>query len=313
MTSSINTEKTSKKGRPFKDPVSKCRTLLWYWAIRQKSGLSDGKLDIEFSDIEPDVRKTGGGKRNYEDRVRVFEDLRKSGATISGGKHKRRNFDLVQRVDDHANLNGSAELYQSVFWEIIGDTKPTVEKTKDNFLELIKKCDFNNVKLYKYSQPSLDELKKLSALVQKTPEEIAEILEPEIFTNESKDYDEILQSFSNVRHFHAILKEVDFKDLSRYLNILAFYISFYRYAMLTANFHGLVSVADSINEHLSLLLEIKWLEKDFTRELFHLIYSRIFQSGKNNYDQLNTRSLSSEIGITTKDTAIYRLLALLND
>lgn len=309
MTASKNTDRNSKKGRPFKDPISKYRTLLWYWAVRQKSGLSDGKLDIIFSDPEPD-----GRKRSYADRVRVFEDIRKSGATISGGNHKRRNFDLIDRVNNFPKLEGSADLYQSVFWEILADTNPTIEKTIYDFLTLIKTCKLSTIKLYSYSHPSLDELKKLSALIQKTPQEITEILEPEIFTNESKYYDEILQSFSNVTLFHTILEEIDFKEISMYLNILAFYISFYRYAMSTANFHGLVSASASINEHLSLLLlDIKWLEKDFARGLCHLIYSRIFHSAKNNYDLLNTRSSKNEIGITTKDTAVYRLLVLLGD
>lgn len=306
MTELKNIGKTSAKGRPFKDPVSKYRTLLWYWAVSQKSGLSDGKLDIEFSDPEPD-----GNKRSYGDRIRIFEDIRKSGATISDGEHKRRNFDLIKRVNSHHNFAGSADLYQSIFWEILADTKPTTEKSKANFFKLIKICELSTIEFHSYLAPTEYELKELSKQLQMSPDEIKEKLEPEIFTNESKAYSEILQNFSNVTHFVVIREVVDFEKISDYLNILAFYISLYRYTMQTANYHALISTAESINEHLSLLLfDFKWLPKGFTRELMHLIYQRVFYSS-NKYELINL-DINTLDNTLKDDSALCKLFELLN-
>ena len=309
MSTLNNSGNTSKRGRPSKDPVSRFRTLLWYWAVRSKSDLKDGKLDLLFSD--PDHE---GEHKIYAERIRVFETIRMTGATISEGKHKRRGFNLIERVNSHPNLVGSAEVYQSKLWEILRDTKPTLKQTEIYLLDLIKVCNLSKAKLSISRLPSDEELLKLSKLFDLTPSEINDTFHQEINTKDRKLYDDILGSFSNVTHFYTLLEKVEFKDLSCYLNILAFYITFYRYAMLTGNFHALVSAADSINATLFLLLhDIKWLNKDFSNDLLNLIYDCVFQFGNTiRSKEFDTSSFIDEIKLDKEESALYNLLELLN-
>ena len=306
-----NIDEVKKRGRPTKDAVSKFRTLFWYWAVRKKSGLNDGKLDIVFS--VPDSNELNK-KRSYVDRKRIFEDIRKTGATISEGKHKRRDFNLIELVDNHPDLVGSAEVYQSKLWEILKETKPTLKKTKIVLIHLIKVCELSKAKFKIFIPPSEDKVQALSELTDLTPSEISEIFELDINTTQRKQYDDILQSFSNVTHFNGLLEKVEFNHLSNYLNILAFYITFYRYALLTGNFHALVSSADSINEHLSLLLiEINWLEKEFSNALLNLIYDRVFLFGNTiGSNEFDASLFIDEVDPQKNESALYKLFELLN-
>ena len=306
----LNPEKTNRKGRPPKDQISKFRTLLWYWAVIHESELSDGKLDIEFSTPEAD-----GTKRAYTDRIRIFEAIRKSGCTISSGKHTYRNFNLIARVNNHPRLKGSAAVYESILWDILSEKHPTLKQTTLNFVRLIKICNLSKFKLNIYQPPNEDELLQLSKILNVSSDKINKILTPEIITEERKIYDDILQSFSNVSHYFGILEKAEFDNLAYYLNILAFYITFYRYTLLKGNYHALIAAADAINEHLSLLLnDIKWLKKPFSKALFQTLYRRVFQNDTNNsQNQEESKLLLDEISAADESSALHNLSILFSN
>lgn len=307
---SLTHRKSLGRGRPLKDEVLQFRTLLWYWAVKNKSGLSDGKLDIEFSDPEPD-----GKKRVYADRIRIFEDIRKSGCTISSGNHTYRNFNLIARVNNHKSLKGSAAIYESILWDILSEKQPTLRQTTIDFISLIKICNLSEIEFKVYQPPNEAELIDLSKIINLSPDEIKQLLMPEINSNERKHYDDILQSFSNVVDYHDILKKPEFDCLARYLNILAFYITIYRYTLLKGNFHALIAAADAINEHLSLLLsDMQWLESSFSKGLFHIIYKRVFRNmNKSNELSVENQQLQDEINSASENSALHNLSILFND
>ena len=297
-----------KKGRPPRDPILKFRTLFWYWSVRGKSGLKDGDLDREFSNAEED-----GKKRDYADRVRIFEDIRKSGCTISKGNHKRRKFDLIERVNAHPELAGSADVYNSPFWKILSNKNPTYEQTVEDLLGMIKFCKLNDVGFVDCLDPTQEELEKLSKRTGRSINEIKKIFEVDSNSKKRKEFDIVLSNFTSIGNFKGLMNDVNFSLLTNHLNKMAFYIAFYRHAMFTGNFHAMVSAADFILEHLSLFIsDIKWPDQKFRREFLHVINSRVLEvGGANKMEDIIHNPKYAEIGNVKEGSALYELFKLL--
>jgi hypothetical protein len=96
------------RGRPPRDQVESVRARIWYWEVRARSELTDYSLNRRFCTIE-----TADGESVYV--TRAFERIRRLGAApISVGK--RRDFDLVDRVDRDPLFTGTAEVFRAPFW-----------------------------------------------------------------------------------------------------------------------------------------------------------------------------------------------------
>lgn len=303
MNNASSTTVNSKRGRPLKDDVSKYRTLLWYWAIRGKSGLKDGTLDMLFTNPEPD-----GKKRVYADRIRLFEDIRKKGRTISDGKHKRRNYNLIERVNSHTSLVGSASIYHSDLWEILADKKPALNQIQNRIVDLIEKCNLSSFQFEKQYQLNKGDSEIASILIGIPQEKIDEIFEDEVKIPGQQDFDDALSAFSMAASYSQLAEEVNFSLISKYLNMLAFLICLYRYAMSTGNHSLFISSSESIEAHLSffLIFNIKWLSTEFKKKLFHMMYKNIFTSGHEIFDGLENKSYP-------KNSAISKLFDLLSN
>lgn len=86
---------------------------VWYWAVKARGRWCDSDLNIEF------IRYLDGTKYIKEEQVHVFEDIRKMGVMPSSGKHRLRDFDLVERVDADPNFSGTARVMNSPFWRLL--------------------------------------------------------------------------------------------------------------------------------------------------------------------------------------------------
>ena len=105
-------------------------------------------------------------------------------------------------------------------------------------------------------------------------------------------------------------ENLDFNLFAKYAEHLGFYIAFYRYSMLTGNFHALVSVADFIYEMLDLILtDLTWLEPSFRKELVHAIDAKVF-GGKYDVSKLKQKYIKTQ---SDKGLAINRLIYLLEN
>jgi len=302
----------AKKGRPYGDPINKIRTKFWYWSVRNISGLNDGQLDMEFSDTEED-----GSKRAYADRIRIFEDIRKNGRNISGGKHYKRGFSLIDRVNDYPGLAGSKDIYESPLWRVVAGTTISFNTTKEHLLELNAVDILNQMPFTLFEDPSAEEMQRFSELTGLEEISIKRILSKDIDTRFRELYDSVFDSFGSLSYIQGFSKEkIDLEMLASYLDQLAFSIVIYRYAMFTGNFHALVASADSVKATLSYLklAEVKWINEALCDEFFNLVYVRVFMPLRRK-DQ-NEKSLGDAVGQShaiNGGTALEKLIELLDN
>lgn len=100
-------------GRPRRSKIVVLQSKLWYLDVRRRCDWSDYRLDLQFGQEE------GPGKVKGEARTRVFGALWKRGSLPSRGDHRRRQFDLVARVDSHHLFRGTKATIDSLFWELL--------------------------------------------------------------------------------------------------------------------------------------------------------------------------------------------------
>ncbi|MBX9297284.1 hypothetical protein K5M33_15770 [Chromobacterium vaccinii] len=100
-------------GRPRHSPVERLRAKLWYYAVKSRTSLSDYQLDLFF------LEKLGRRPKDPQMRSRIFETIRLRGTLPSNGNHPKRDFDLIQLVEEEAAFAGTAELFYSPFWQLL--------------------------------------------------------------------------------------------------------------------------------------------------------------------------------------------------
>lgn len=100
-------------GRPKQSPINKLQVKLWYLSVKQQSGMSDYRLDMLFGQPEGPIDEGGAG------RNRVF-GLFKKGVFPSRGNHWRREFDIVDRVNQ--KFPGTSNIIDTPLWELLNDT-----------------------------------------------------------------------------------------------------------------------------------------------------------------------------------------------
>ncbi len=267
------------RGRKKTDSLLKLRTLVWYWGVRYITGLRDGKLDMKFTPID-----TSEPKRVYADRIRIFEDIKKSGCSITRGNHRKRNFDLLEIVNATEGLEGSSDFYNTGLWDFLNEKDSTIESTTLHMATMIGELELYKLPMRGPSAANANELRMLSELTNLTEERIWEIQTYEIQTINREPYDNVLNSLCKFDDYLELLNKLDFYLLTKYLNNLSFFIAFYRYAMLTSNFHALISAADKIDEYLFILfIQKAWDRENITKKLAHEIHFKVFK-GTNQKD-----------------------------
>lgn len=100
-------------GRPRHSPVERLRAKLWYYAVKSRTSLSDYQLDLFI------LEKLGRRPKDPQMRSRIFETIRLRGTLPSNGNHPKRDFDLIQLVEEEAAFAGTAELFYSPFWQLL--------------------------------------------------------------------------------------------------------------------------------------------------------------------------------------------------
>ncbi|AXE35467.1 hypothetical protein [Chromobacterium phragmitis] len=100
-------------GRPRQSPVDRLRAKHWYYAVKSRTTLSDYQLDLFF------LEKLGRRPKDPQMRSRIFETIRLHGTLPSNGNHPKRDFDLIQLVEEEADFVGTAELFYSPYWQLL--------------------------------------------------------------------------------------------------------------------------------------------------------------------------------------------------
>ncbi|MCD5361072.1 hypothetical protein [Chromobacterium aquaticum] len=100
-------------GRPRQSPVDRLRAKHWYYAVKSRTSLSDYQLDLFF------LEKLGRRPKDPQMRSRIFETIRLHGTLPSNGNHPKRDFDLIQLVEEEADFVGTAELFYSPYWQLL--------------------------------------------------------------------------------------------------------------------------------------------------------------------------------------------------
>jgi hypothetical protein len=91
-------------GRKSTHITERLRVGAWYWAVRAR-GWKNGKLDLKFGHPQSAVPPA------YVDRNRIFERIQRTYCTPA--------LNLILRVDAHPDFHGTAQIYNSPFWELI--------------------------------------------------------------------------------------------------------------------------------------------------------------------------------------------------
>lgn len=104
---------TKPVGRPRRTQVEGLRARLWYYAVKSRTSLSDYQLDLLF------LEKLGRRPKDPQMRSRIFETVRLQGSLPSRGNHPKRDFDLIQLVEEEAAFTGTAAVFYSPYWQLL--------------------------------------------------------------------------------------------------------------------------------------------------------------------------------------------------
>lgn len=163
----LNSDKP-KRGRPFIDPSKRMRALVWYYAVKGKLGrlekdeiiLNDSQLGSLFgTDSE-------GSHRVDNDHIRIFEPIRRDGVMPSDGRHPKRNYDLVERVEKYNGYHGTAAIMHSPFWRLVDKRVLSLKEIR----EIIVECIIRLGLLYEAGNYEDDGQNDIESLVQLYPD-----------------------------------------------------------------------------------------------------------------------------------------------
>jgi hypothetical protein len=94
----VTTTPGKRPGRPKRQPLDAVRTIWWYWVVRERSGLSESKLEAQFDEVD---RKSLGKHRST--RWNKYKFGRSSPST-----------ELLQAVD--SAYKGTRTAYEHDLW-----------------------------------------------------------------------------------------------------------------------------------------------------------------------------------------------------
>lgn len=124
--------------------LRKLNGLTWYYGVKAKAKIlyksekeiSDYKLDEIFGyDLD-------GEMRLGNDRLKIFESIKKNLSVPSkGNSEKKRNFDLVDRVEKTDGYQGTEPLLRSPFWKLLEDKTLELKVVREYVIECIKRLD----------------------------------------------------------------------------------------------------------------------------------------------------------------------------
>lgn len=258
-------------GRPKQTPVSKLKAKLWYNVVKTRSGLSDYSLDMTFGQPEGPITQGGAG------RNRVFGPIKK-GVLPSRGQHKKRSFDVVERVN--TEFPGTADIIDSPLWELLD----TPARDLESITALVERC--------------LD-LLDLTRITGKAA------FEWSIFAE--KDLDGTGKP--SLRSQGATPYEMSLKlatqGVSSQMTLLALYGALYREACLSFNLENADILADFINAMLAFICDEVWMIPH--ERYFRLLVTERILYGKSEYlppERLDFDSVDS-VGILASPSHSY--------
>lgn len=302
---------SEKTGRKKQHDFLKLRTLIWYYCVRHVSKLKDAELDLK---VVP--KNADGSKREYIERLRIFESLRRSGASISNGKHAKRSYKLLELVEALPKLQGSKALYETPFWEYVLKPMPTLEAARKELIVSINKLELYKIKRFKDTSNATEhELLTIAAQLNRdyshytessrqfTTKDVEDLLSGSIKTDKRGVFDDILISFASIKTFDPLVHEsLNLNLLAKYFNFLHFSIVYYQYSMLTANLHAVIASSEWVKQLLSLLIgsELIGLGRDLTELLGQYTYALVFNA--KGLSKQNSDAIFSEItGVFDRD------------
>lgn len=99
-----------KAGRPSRHWADKARTLLWYYAVSRRSGLSDYALDKKF---------VKSGDVEVAEEPSVFGKIRRAALLPGRGSSGKAAIGLIAKVDGDPGLRGLRAVYDWGFWDYL--------------------------------------------------------------------------------------------------------------------------------------------------------------------------------------------------
>ena len=121
-------------GRPAKAAVEHLRVRVWYLAVKTRKSWSDYRLDQEFA------WENDRNERKGADRLRVFETIRRRSVSPSSGRHPKRQFDLIAKVDAHPDFAGTSAIYFSPFWTLLQGSFMELPEIHEFTKEQLMRC-----------------------------------------------------------------------------------------------------------------------------------------------------------------------------
>lgn len=257
-------------GRP-KQTVTKLRAKLWYNIVKTRSGLSDYRLDMTFGQPEGPITQGGAG------RNRVFGSIKK-GVFPSRGQHKKRSFDVVERVN--TELPGTADIIDSPLWELLDTPAIDIE----SITALVERC--------------LD-LLDLTRITGKAA------FEWSIFAEKDLDGTGKPSLRPQGASQYEMSLHLATQGISSQMTLLALYGALYREACLSFNLKNADILADFIKAMLAFICDEAWMIPH--EEYFRLLVTERILYGKSEYlppERPNSASEDS-LGISGSPSHCY--------
>lgn len=127
-----------------KAELRKLNGLTWYYGVKVKAK-AIYKTDKDISDYKLDEIFGYGPKgepRLGSDRLKIFESIKSNFSVPSkGNSEKKRNFDLVDRVETTDGYQGTEPLLRSPFWKLLEDKPLELIEVREYVIECIKRLD----------------------------------------------------------------------------------------------------------------------------------------------------------------------------
>lgn len=116
--------RSAKPGRPKKDSLSNLRTMAWFNAVSQASGMNAYELDIFFA----------GRYRKYENRACIWDKYERGEVEPRTKTSAKGQPSIVQKVEK--KFPGTAEWLKHPIWTLLGNSRMNMEEIRSVYMSL---------------------------------------------------------------------------------------------------------------------------------------------------------------------------------
>lgn len=229
------------KGNPGTDIAEILRRRIWYFNVSTKSGWKDYQLSRDFDLGKNNVSKRKTGKV----RRRIFERLRKFDEMPFRGKHE----EFVRLVE--SSVEGTAKLYLSPFWKLIGKKPLNLQQLRELVMECVRSAGL------------LSEVGN--------HHDLNDLMKQAVGMNAAQL---IMFLRSSVEH-HRLALEGALKNRPTDLDALALVGALFREAYFAGNLRVALMLEGQFANTLQQITEMDWMPKEISDKFFSLAVERV--------------------------------------